>query len=405
MYRKLWTLTFVFLLAVLVISACSPLIPRTGLNQGDAVATQNAEIVNAAVATATTSALHTQIAQLQTQVAQPTAAIEQPTETQVPPTATPEPPPATPTQAEPTATQVPPTATPVPPTPTPTTPCNAAQFVTDVSVPDGTVFTPGAYFTKTWRLRNIGACTWNSAYSMIFVSGDSLGAPAQVFLPGNVAPGQVIDLSVNMTAPGRDGSFRGNWMLRDGSGNAFGVRGSNTFFVDIRVETPRSLYPLDFAATYCQAEWTSGSGSLPCPGLENDSRGYIRRVEKPVLESGYVDNEPALHTHPQMITDGVIRGKYPSFRVEEGHTFMAVIGCAHNAKSCDVNFQLDYQVGNGSIQTRAVWHEVYEGEFTKVEVDLSDLKGQDVKFILTVFANGSSSGDVAQWVAPRIVKK
>jgi len=31
-----------------------------------------------------------------------------------------------------------------------------AQFIADVTEPDGTRYDPGATFTKTWRLRNIG---------------------------------------------------------------------------------------------------------------------------------------------------------------------------------------------------------------------------------------------------------
>ena len=37
-----------------------------------------------------------------------------------------------------------------------------AQFVADVTVPDGARYDPNAAFTKTWRLRNIGTCTWTT---------------------------------------------------------------------------------------------------------------------------------------------------------------------------------------------------------------------------------------------------
>ncbi len=43
-----------------------------------------------------------------------------------------------------------------------------AQFVADVTVPDGTRYDPGATFTKTWRLRNAGTCTWTTSYTMVF---------------------------------------------------------------------------------------------------------------------------------------------------------------------------------------------------------------------------------------------
>lgn len=122
------------------------------------------------------------------------------------------------------------------------------------------------------------------------------------------------------------------------------------------------------------------------------------------METDQVDDEPGLITNPQIVNDGVIRGKYPAFRVETGYHFKALIGCAYNAKTCDVRFQLDYQIGDGSIQTLATWAETYDGLTNKIDVDLSSLAGKDVKFILTVFANGASNNDRALWLAPRIVK-
>ena len=78
---------------------------------------------------------------------------------------------ATPTPGEWVATPTPlpgtPTATPLP---MPTV-CNLdAAFVADVTVPDGTVFSPGARIDKIWRIRNSGNCPWESGYQWVFVS-------------------------------------------------------------------------------------------------------------------------------------------------------------------------------------------------------------------------------------------
>jgi hypothetical protein len=63
----------------------------------------------------------------------------------------------------PSETPAPPTITNTPPsTASPTPLCDLAQFIADVNVPDGTVFQPGETFTKTWRLKNNGVCTWTS---------------------------------------------------------------------------------------------------------------------------------------------------------------------------------------------------------------------------------------------------
>ncbi len=126
-----------------------------------------------------------------------------------------------------------PSPTPVPPTPIP---CDQAAFVTDVSVPDGTKFDPGQSFTKTWRLRNSGSCTWTTAYAVVFDSGNAMDAPAAVNLSSSVAPGQTVDISVAMKAPGSAGKYRGNWKLRNAAGARFGLGASNAaFFVDIEV--------------------------------------------------------------------------------------------------------------------------------------------------------------------------
>ncbi|NUQ84841.1 MAG: hypothetical protein HUU11_09020, partial [Anaerolineales bacterium] len=72
--------------------------------------------------------------------------------------------------------------------------CDWAQFIADVTVPDGAKYEPGATFKKTWRLKNIGTCTWTTSYSLVFDSGAQMGAPASVSFPANVAPGQTIDV-------------------------------------------------------------------------------------------------------------------------------------------------------------------------------------------------------------------
>lgn len=416
MSKKLfYTISALLILIIAAVSACNPLIPITGPDNTPKDATQ---VYEAAIATATQIALQAQISLLQTQVAQinegspiptnvsPSEATQavSPSETPVPPTATPLPT----ATAVPTLTPVPPTATAVPTATNTPIPCNLARFVSDVSYPDGSVVSPGQTFTKIWRLKNIGSCTWTTTYDLVFYSGSQMGAPTITAFQGNVAPGQVIDVSVTMTAPDEQDTYRGNWKLRDASGVLFGISADNDpFYVLVKVENVNltGKYPLDFVTFYCSAEWSSGAGRLSCPSAEKDSRGYVMRVDKPTLETGYTDDEPALVTHPQMVTDGVIRGKFPTYKVRDGDRFLSIIGCGRGKTSCDVHFQLDYQIGDGSIQTLKTWHEVYDEKFWPVEVDLSSLAGKDVKFILTVFANGSSTDDVAQWLAPRIVHK
>ena len=123
-----------------------------------------------------------------------------------------------------------------PPAATATAPCDLARFIRDVTVPDGSTYAPGESFTKTWRLRNEGTCTW-SGYSLVFDSGEQMNGASPTPIP-TVSPGQEVDISVSLTAPSTAGSYRGYWRIRNASGALIpvleGTDGSS-FFVDIEV--------------------------------------------------------------------------------------------------------------------------------------------------------------------------
>ena len=124
-------------------------------------------------------------------------------------------------------------------TPTATQVCDAAQFMADVTIPDGTIVKTKEFFKKTWRFKNIGTCTWNSSYTLVFDVGDQMGGPTSVPLPVSVVPGQEVELSVDFQAPAETGSYRSYWRLRNPSGiNLPIVSGykNKSFYVDIRVK-------------------------------------------------------------------------------------------------------------------------------------------------------------------------
>ena len=141
-----------------------------------------------------------------------------------------------------TPISVPPTAiilsaTSLPPTATPT--CDLGKFITDVNIPDGTVMTPSQTFTKTWRLQNIGACSW-TGYSLVFDTGDAMGGAASSAIATTPSNGTV-DVSVSLTAPATPGNYRGYWRVRSAAGVLFpivsGYQGKS-FYVDIKVQAP-----------------------------------------------------------------------------------------------------------------------------------------------------------------------
>ena len=293
------------------------------------------------------------------------------------------------------------TFTPVPPL-QPVSKCDAASFESDVTYPDGSIVSRGTTFTKIWRLKNIGTCTWTTSYGIIFVSGEKLGAPNDVSLPGSVAPGQTIDIPVNLTAPNAEGRYRGNWKLRNASGVLFGVGAlaDSNFYVDVNV-SGFIVTGYDFVANFCDANWRNDSKNLPCPGAEGDDRGFVLMLDAPKMEDGNTRG-PGLITYPEKSNTGFIKGQYPAINIKSGDRFQSLIGCAYKANDCNLIFRLEYQIGNGNIRSLGQWQEVYDGRYYPVNIDLSPLSGENVKFILTIFSNGSSHEDFALWVTPRI---
>ena len=205
---KFLSRSLMMLLMLILLTGCN--LPQATPQNSNAVFTAAAETVQAQL---------TQDSLLFPQVTTPAPS--------VPETATPPAPPTAP--LPPTATA---SATPL---------CDLAQFVADVTVPDGTEVLPEQTFSKTWRLRNLGTCTWTSSYQVIFDNGELMGGPATQPLAGNVAPGQQVDIIIAFKAPTTPGAYRGYWRLRNAAGVlmpiASGYQGTS-FFVDIKVVAP-----------------------------------------------------------------------------------------------------------------------------------------------------------------------
>jgi len=87
------------------------------------------------------------------------------------------------------------------------------------------VMFPGQPFTKIWRIRNTGTCTWDSTYYLDFARGNAPGARmggTPVNIRGPVAPGTTYDLAVNLVAPLISGVYQSSWEMHTGAGRAFG---------------------------------------------------------------------------------------------------------------------------------------------------------------------------------------
>ena len=354
------------------------------------------------MAAATVSAYMTQQA-LATLLAQPTG---QPGATNTP---------AVINTPAPTATLQPPTATVQVPTATKTAipiPCNAAEFKGDITIPDWSSVYTGDVFLKTWRVKNVGTCTWSKDYKIFFFGGSQMNAASSVAFPGTVKPGESVDLSVKMVAPSKTGSFSGSWKLKAANSEVFGVGESNSVPMTVNIKVaelpepkdPNTVY--DFVGNYCDAKWRTNAGSIDCPSMEeNFEKGSIMRDYTPVLEEGFRDDEGTLITIPAKGGDGLIRGKYPTIKIKNGYAFAAILGCGDKQTKCTVTFELLYSYpGETKLYSLNTWTKEYGDGLFDVYEDLSSLAGQEVNLYLSVSSDGNSDGDVAMWVAARITK-
>jgi hypothetical protein len=160
---------------------------------------------------------------------------------------------------------------------------------------------------------------------------------------------------------------------------------------------------VDFASSACQAQWQSNDGVLPCPGQDGDPRGFLLPMNKAALEDGTTTSLPSILTFPSSSTDGYILGLYPQYQVQAGDHFQASVGCEYNATACSVLFRLSYLDSAGAAHDLWTLGEFYDGKYYDLNLDLTPLAGQQVRFVLSVGSLGSANGDRALWAGPRIV--
>jgi hypothetical protein len=188
-------------------------------------------------------------------------------------------------------------------TSTPTTSASGAKdsaaFVSDVTIPDGTPLKAGEAFTKTWRLKNSGLSTWTTAYTVYFVSGTQMGAPQSSPLPGEVKPGDEVDISLQMTAPTAPGNYTGVWMLKNAAGISFGVGsgGNETFYLMITVAggagTPAATAAVTATVGSGTPQPTSGTMKVTSVNLSIDKATYSGTCPVTLTLSGSITSEGA----------------------------------------------------------------------------------------------------------------
>jgi hypothetical protein len=106
-------------------------------------------------------------------------------------------------------------------------------YVSDLTIKDGTVITPGAQLDKRWKVENSGSCNWNQHYRMKLIAGAEMGVPPEQSLYPARSGSQAV-IRIVFTAPAAPGNYRSAWQAYNPKGDPFG----DPFFIDVVVAAP-----------------------------------------------------------------------------------------------------------------------------------------------------------------------
>jgi hypothetical protein len=106
--------------------------------------------------------------------------------------------------------------------------CYNAEFIADVTYPDGTVVKSGADISKVWSVKNSGTCVWDDGFSLQPVTGEAMGGKPWEITPTSsskdfVQPGEIVEIKIDMRVPTSAGEHGGCWRMKGDGGYYFGT--------------------------------------------------------------------------------------------------------------------------------------------------------------------------------------
>jgi hypothetical protein len=91
---------------------------------------------------------------------------------------------------------------------------NGLTFISDLTIDDDTVVTPGSSLDKQWLVQNSGTCNWDGRYRLRLINDVALGAlPEQALYPARA--GLQATVRINFTAPMDAGTYTSDWQAFD----------------------------------------------------------------------------------------------------------------------------------------------------------------------------------------------
>ena len=225
----------------------------------------------------------------------------------------------------------------------PISPPSLPDNASDLTLQTDHVLAPGEVFEQVWHIRNTGSSTWGSGYLLHFYDGDQMGAPTEINVPPT-APGQVVDLSVNLNAPTNEGNYTGYWQLQNSQGTHFGP----VLHVKVTVQSGSPPAEGDISLT-----------CLDCPSVLTPGQTYRPTIRATVNQGQLLESRGDLLRN----TDGNLYGAWPH---------VAVVGTVSAGQSYDFTFYADNPLtaplGEGSYDSR--WRIWRDGNWAGPEINI-----------------------------------
>lgn len=109
---------------------------------------------------------------------------------------------------------------------------NNLLYITDLTIPDGSVISPGATIDKRWQVENNGSCNWDERYRLRLVEGPAMEAVTdQMLFPAR--SGTRAEIRILFKAPSEPGTYRSAWQANDPLSQPFG----DIIYIEIQVTT------------------------------------------------------------------------------------------------------------------------------------------------------------------------
>jgi uncharacterized protein YkwD len=172
---------------------------------------------------------------------------------------------------------------------------DGAVLLEDVTIPDNSKVPAGKIFTKTWKFKNTGTCAW-TGFTIHYVTGERMNAPESAPVP-ETAAGEIVDISIDLTAPANDGTYTTHFSLHNAAGESIGIGAEQTFYVKVIVNAAGTSAPTPLSSTFPGIVVVS-SGNSNCSYSEN--AGYVQELASLINQARRNAKLPTLSLNSQL---------------------------------------------------------------------------------------------------------